>query len=156
MDLAKYHMSDSHINVRKKHLNCFLLYSDVDSLLYEIKHVNFFEELAPNKNLHQYFDLSNYPTDHLMYNDENTSATLNIKDELAGEPREHLLGKNQKSVLHLGRWSTEAICQKRQSIRSEKPQSRHSQKNFETCGVLQDHQHEDRFLYTSITNHLVE
>ena len=38
LDLAKYIMFDFHYNVMKKHLNCFVLYSDTDSLLYEVKH----------------------------------------------------------------------------------------------------------------------
>ena len=61
LDLAKYHMFDFHYNVMKKHLNCSMLYSDTDSLLYEIKHTDFYEELATNNDFRQYFDLSNYP-----------------------------------------------------------------------------------------------
>ena len=38
MDLAKLHMFDFHYNVMKKHFNCFVLYSQTDSLRYEIKH----------------------------------------------------------------------------------------------------------------------
>ena len=63
LDLAKLHMFDFHYKVMKKHFNCFVLYSDTDSLLYEIKHTKFWEELATNDELHQHFDLCNYPTD---------------------------------------------------------------------------------------------
>ena len=68
VDLTKYHMFDFHYNVMKKHLNCAVLYSDTDSLLYDIKHTDFYEKLAPNNALRQHFDLSNYPTDHFLYN----------------------------------------------------------------------------------------
>ena len=37
LDLAKYHMYDLHDIVMKKNFYCRLLYSDPDSLLYEIK-----------------------------------------------------------------------------------------------------------------------
>ena len=39
-------------------MNCFVLYSDTDSLLYEIKYTDFYEELATNDELPQQFDLS--------------------------------------------------------------------------------------------------
>ena len=61
LDLAKYHMFDFHYNVMRKHLNCHVLYSDTDSLLYEIKHTDIYQELAVNKDLAKHFDLSNYP-----------------------------------------------------------------------------------------------
>ena len=37
LDLAKYHMYDLHYIVMKKNFFCRLLYSDTDSVLYEIK-----------------------------------------------------------------------------------------------------------------------
>ena len=61
LDLTKLHMFDFHYNVMKKHFNCFVLYSDTDSLLYEIKHTDFYEELATNDDLRQHFDLSKLP-----------------------------------------------------------------------------------------------
>ena len=89
----------------KKHFNCFVLYSDTDSLLYEIKHTDFYEELATNDELRQHFDLSNYPTDHFLYNVENKMVNLKFKDELAGEPIEEFVGLKPKmcSILVGGR-----------------------------------------------------
>ena len=79
----------------KKHLNCFVLYSDTDSLLYEIKHTDFYEELTTNNELRQHFDLSNYPADHL-YNIDNKMVTLKFTDELAGEPIEEFVALKSK------------------------------------------------------------
>ena len=89
-------MFDFHYNVMKKHFNCFVLYSDTDSLLYEIKHTDFYEELVTNDELRQHFDLSNYPTDHFLYNVENKMVTLKVEDELAGEPVEEFVGLKPK------------------------------------------------------------
>ena len=96
LDLAKYHMFDFHYNVMRKHLNCHVLYSDTDSLLYEIKHTDIYQELATNKDLAKHFDLSNYPEDHELFNEENKMVTLKFKDELAGVPIKEFIGLKPK------------------------------------------------------------
>ena len=96
LDLAKFHMFKFHYNVMKKHFNCFVLYSDTDSFLYEIKHLDFYEELATNDDLRQHFDLSNYPADHHLFNIENKMVTLKFKDELGGVPIEEFVGLKPK------------------------------------------------------------
>ena len=70
----------------KKHFNCFVFCSDTDSMIYEIKHLAFYEEQATNDDLRQHFDFSNYPADHHLFNTENKMVTLKFKDELAGVP----------------------------------------------------------------------
>ena len=80
LDLAKFHMFNFHYNVMKKHLNCFVLYSETDSLFYEIKYKEFYEELATNDELRQLFDLSKYPKEHHLYNADNKMVTLKFKD----------------------------------------------------------------------------
>ena len=98
----------------KKHFKCFVLYSDTDSLLYEIKQTDFYEELATNDELRLHFDLSNYPTDHFLYNIENKMVTLKFKDELAGEPIEEFVGLKPKmySILVRSRQklSAKGVC----------------------------------------------
>ena len=89
-------MFDFHYNVMKKHLNCFVLYSDTDSLLYEVKHTDFNEELARDAELRQYFDLSNYPTDNKLYNADNKMVTPQFEDELGGTPIEEFVGLKPK------------------------------------------------------------
>ena len=72
-----------------------MLYSDTDSLLYEILHLEFYEELATNDRL-QHFDLSNYPLDHHLFITENKMVTLKFEDELGGVPIEDLVGLKPK------------------------------------------------------------
>ena len=114
LDLAKFHMFNFHYNVMKKHLNCFVLYSDTDSLLYEIKYTDFYEELATNDELRQHFDLSNYPKEHHLYNADNKMVTLKFKDELGGEPIEEFVGLKPKmySIMVGGRQklSAKGVC----------------------------------------------
>ena len=96
LDLAKIHMFKFHYNVIKNHFNCSVLCSDTDSLLYEIKHLDFFEEIATNDDLRQHFDLSNFPADHHLFNTENKMVTLKFKDELGGVPIEEFVGLKPK------------------------------------------------------------
>ena len=114
LDLAQFHMFNFHYNVMKKHLNCFVLYSDTDSLLYEIKYTDFYEELATNDELRQHFDLSNYPKEHHLYNTDNKMVTLKFKDELGGDPIEEFVGLKPKmySIMVGGRQklSAKGVC----------------------------------------------
>ena len=48
LELAKFHMFSFHYKVLKNAFDCQLIYSDTDSLLYEICHVDRFKELAEN------------------------------------------------------------------------------------------------------------
>ena len=72
----------------KKHLNCFVLYSD--------KIHRLFEELATNDELRQHFDLFDYPNKHHHYNADNKMVTLKFKDERGGEPIEEFVGLKPK------------------------------------------------------------
>ena len=60
LDLAKYHMYDFHYNVMKN-FDCRLMYSDADSLLYEIKGKDFYKDLGASEQSRYHFNLSNYP-----------------------------------------------------------------------------------------------
>ena len=131
LDLAKLHMFDFHYNVMKKHFNCFVLYSDTDSLLYEIKHTDFYEELATNEELRQHFDLSKFPTDDFLSNVENKMVTLKFKDELAGESIEEFVGLKPKmySILVGDR---QKLSAKGLQVRPERPESWPLQNNLDT------------------------
>ena len=61
LELAKFHKYSFHYEVMKPTFNCRLIYSDTDSLLYEIKHDDLYRELEKNTNLKKHFDFSNYP-----------------------------------------------------------------------------------------------
>ncbi len=83
LDLAKRVMFDFHYNVMKKNFQCSLLYSDTDSLLYNVHSSDLYEELQ-SKNLLDQFDFSNFPDTHPLFDTRNKMVTLKMKDEFAG------------------------------------------------------------------------
>ena len=89
----------------KKNFDCRLLYSDTDSLLYEVKGKDFYRTLAENNNLRNHFDLSNYQQTHELYNTDQKMVTLKFKDEFAGQPLEEFIGLKPKmySILYGGK-----------------------------------------------------
>ena len=63
-------MYDFHYSFIKKHFDAELLFTDTDSLAYEIKSTDFYEELFKHKLL---FDFSNYPENSKLFNPINKS-----------------------------------------------------------------------------------
>ena len=76
----------------KKTFDCPLLYSDTNSLFYEIRGVEFFEKTADDPMLHSHFDFSNYPNDSFLHCDTNKMIALKFKDEMAGKFIRELVG----------------------------------------------------------------
>ena len=64
LDLSKWMMYDFHYNFIKKNFNAELLFTDTDSLVYEIKLENIYEEFFKWKD---FFDFSNYLKDSIFY-----------------------------------------------------------------------------------------
>ena len=62
----------------KKNFNAELLFTDTDSLTYEIKSENVYEEFFKWKDL---FDFSNYPKDSKFFNETNKKIIGKMKDE---------------------------------------------------------------------------
>lgn len=97
LELSKFHMYNFHYNTMKKIFSSALklLYTDTDSLMYEIT--------APasqcqdifirNKHL---FDFSNYPKDHILYSAENKKVPGLFKDECGGNPIFEFIGLRSK------------------------------------------------------------
>ena len=65
----------------KKNFNAELLFTDTDSLAYEIKSKNVYEEFFKWKNL---FDFSNYSKDSKFFDDANKKVIGIMKDEMGG------------------------------------------------------------------------
>ena len=60
---------------------CELIYTDTDSLILDIQT----EDVYKDKQEHSWlYDTSNYPKDHLLYNDRNKKALGKMKDERRG------------------------------------------------------------------------
>ena len=60
LELSKWLMYDFHYNFIKKHFDAKLLFTDTDSLTYETKSEDVYEEFFKHRHL---FDFSNYPKD---------------------------------------------------------------------------------------------
>ena len=64
LDLSKWKMYDFHYNFVKKNFDAELLFTDTDSLTYEIKSKDVYEEFYKWKDL---FDFSNYSKDSKVF-----------------------------------------------------------------------------------------
>ena len=71
-------MYDFHYSFIKKHFDAELLFTDTDSLTYEIKSKNVHEEVFKLKHL---FDFSNYPEDSKFFNPTNKNVIGKMKDD---------------------------------------------------------------------------
>ena len=81
LDLSKWNMYDFHYNFIKKNFDAELLFTDTDSLTYEIKSKNVYEEFFKWKDL---FDTSNYSKDSKFFNETNKKVIGKMKDEFGG------------------------------------------------------------------------
>ena len=81
LELSKWLMYDFHYNFIKKHFDAELLFTDTDSLTYEIKSEDVYEEFFKHKHL---FDFSNYPKDSKFFDETNKKVIGKMKDEFDG------------------------------------------------------------------------
>ena len=77
LELSKWKMYDFHYNFIQKNFNAELLSTDTDSLIYEIKSENVYEEFFKWKHL---FDFSNYSEDSEFSDDTNKEVIGKMKD----------------------------------------------------------------------------
>ena len=86
-------MYDFHYNFIKKHFDAELLFTDTDSLAYEIKSENVYEEFFKHKDL---FDFSNYPKDSKFFDETNKKVIGKMKDEFGGVIINEFVGLKSK------------------------------------------------------------
>ena len=70
-----------------------LLFTDTDSLVYEIKCGNFYEKCFKNKHL---FDFSGYYKDSVCYDDSNKKVLGKMKDKFNGAKIDEFVGLKPK------------------------------------------------------------
>ena len=71
-----------HYRFIKKEFDAELLFTDTDSLTYELKSEDIYEEFFKHKHL---FDFSNYPEDSKFFEQAKKKVIGNLKDESEGE-----------------------------------------------------------------------
>ena len=91
LDLSKWMMNDFHYNFIKKNFNAKLLFTDTDSLTYEIKSEN--EEFYKWKDL---FDFSYYSKHSKFFDNTNKKVIGKMKDEYGGVIIDEFVGLKSK------------------------------------------------------------
>ena len=87
-------MYDFHYSyIRQKYPDSTLLFTDTDSLTYQIQTDNVYEDFYADKHL---FNFSGYEKESPFYNNENKKVIGKMKDELNGEFIEEFVGLNVK------------------------------------------------------------
>ena len=82
LELSKWLMYDFHYSFIKKHFDAELLFTDTDSLTYEIKSEDVYEEFFKHKHL---FDFSNYPKDSNFFDQADKKVIGKMKDKSEGK-----------------------------------------------------------------------
>ena len=93
LGLSKWLMYDFHYNFIKKHFDAKLLFTETDSLTYEIKSEDVYEEFFKHKHL---FDFSNFSKDSKFYDNQNEMVAGKMKDEYKGIPIIIFVGSKSK------------------------------------------------------------
>ena len=86
-------MYDFHYRFIKKCFDAELLFTNTDSLTYEIKSEDVYEEFFKHKHL---FDFSNYPKDSKFFDETNKKVIGKMKDESEGKIIGEFVGLKSK------------------------------------------------------------
>ena len=89
LELRTWLMYDFHYNFIKKIFDAELLFTDTDSLTYEIKSEDIYEEFSKHKHL---FDFSNYPKDSKIFHQPNKKVFDKMKDVSEGKIIDEFVG----------------------------------------------------------------
>lgn len=103
LDLSKVLMYDFHYNyMREKYNTVKLLFTDTDSLCYEVHTDDIYHDMSCDMNL---FDTSDYPVNHILFSTQNKKVIGKMKDETKGVPIEEFVGLRAKmySMYHGGK-----------------------------------------------------
>ena len=82
LELSKWLMYDFHYNFIKKHFDTKLLFTDTDSLTYEIKSEDVCKEFFKHKRL---FDIINFLKNSNFFHEANKNVIGKMKDEPKGK-----------------------------------------------------------------------
>ena len=95
LDLSKTLMYDFHYNYIKQKYNnkAKLLFTDTDSLCYEIETTDVYKDFCNDKDK---FDNSDYPEDSPYFNKANKKVIGKFKDKTSGMPITEFIGLRSK------------------------------------------------------------
>ena len=93
LELSKWLMYDFHYDFIKNNFDAELLFTDTDSLAYELKSVDVCKEFFQYKHL---FDFSNYPKDSKFLDETNKKVIGKMKDEFDGVIVDEFVGLKSK------------------------------------------------------------
>ena len=94
LELSKMIMYDWHYNYFVKKFDCSLLFTDTDSLVYEIRgNHSVYDKVFEDKEL---FDFSEYDRDLVYYDCANKKVIGKMKDEMSGKIITELVGLRSK------------------------------------------------------------
>ena len=93
LDLSKLLMYEFHYKYVESKYSTNLLFTDTDSLVYEIKTENIYEKFYKDKNL---FDFSEYSLNSRFYDSANKKVIGKMKDELKGKIISEFIGLKSK------------------------------------------------------------
>lgn len=95
LDLSKHLMYDFHYNFTKTkyETDATLLFTDTDSLCYEVECDDYYEDMKKNID---FFDTSDYPADHKTFSNKNKKVVGKMKDEMAAIPIKEFVGLKSK------------------------------------------------------------
>ena len=93
LELSKVLMYHFRYDYILKTFNANLLFTDTDSLVYEIKNSNVYDHCFKDKHL---FDFSGYPKDSVHYDISNKNVLGKMKDELNGVKIVEFVGLKSK------------------------------------------------------------
>ena len=94
LELSKLLMYQFHYDYVLKAFNAKLLFTDTDSLVYEIKDSNVYDQCFKDKHL---YDFSGYPKDSAYYGSLNKNMLGKMKDELNGNKIVEFVGLKSKT-----------------------------------------------------------
>ena len=93
LELSKWLMYDFHYSFIKNNFDAELLFTDTDSLAYEIKSKDVYEEFFRHKHL---FDFINYPEDSKFFDSTNAKVIGKMKGESEGKIIDEFVGLKLK------------------------------------------------------------
>ena len=93
LDISKVIMYDFYYNHLKSNYKICLILTDTDSFILQVIHNDFYAEM---KNYLEFYDTSNYPSNHPLYSTVNKKVNGKFKDELGGNLMLEVVGLRPK------------------------------------------------------------